>query len=238
MQVIQIIINNSKKFMRIFLILLVFSIVVPKNIYAQSVGVDFDGDGRADVAGYEVQNDGSPNEIAVTWLSSSNNSSNIFEFGKRTETPVFSDYDGDGLTDAVVVGANEEGKLLWRYKLSSTPDESSSSLFGSEGDLIFFGCNFDGDSIADRAVLNDEGIFSYELSSDLSIKTLDLGKAGFERFLCADITGDGIDELVAQSSQSVKNKKNRKRRKKKKPAKSPSLANEKAIFHVWDLKLE
>jgi len=210
-----------------------------QNLFAQAPGAkgpDFDGDGISDVVGFENQHDGSPNELAITWVSSVDTSFKRFEYGKSIQSSVPADYEGDGITDFAIVGVNETGEYVWQYKLSSNNDAETTDIFGIKDDLVFYGCSFDADQKADRAVVNSSGLFTYKRSSDSGSASFSIA-AGLDRFLCADLNGDGIDEIIGQKTvktdNASKGKKNKKG-KKKKPIKQPSL-NEKSLFYVWDL---
>ena len=217
-----------------------------QTLYAQSKGPDFDGDGLSDVAAFENQHDGSPNELVVSWVNSSDGAANRTEYGKSTQASVPSDYDGDGKTDLAIVGPNDAGEYQWTYKLSSGGGVETSDLFGKKDDLVLFGCNFDLDGKADRAVMDLSGVLVLQKSSDLSSSSFSI-PASVERVICADINGDGIDEIIGQ--QTIKaaaepaKKKSRKKKKPtkkptKKPGKQPSLSKDKSYFYVWNLSGE
>ncbi len=165
--------------------------------------LDFDGDGLSDSVGKEVQTDGSANEIALTYVLSGDSSAARVEFGSHREEAVPADYDGDGKTDYAVVGIAEDTTLLWRFKLSNSAYEISTATFGQSGDLVIFGCDFDGDDKSDMAVVRSGSSFLWQKSSDASVVTLDLGVTGIERATCGDTTGDGVPELVGQTGSTT-----------------------------------
>ena len=175
-----------------FYIFFLFLLLSPKNLlFAQTGGADFNGDGISDVVGFENQHDGSANELAITWISSADASVNRLEYGKSIQSSVPADYDGDGITDFAIVGLNDLGEYLWQYKLSSNSGVETSDIFGIKDDLVFYGCSFDNDLKADRAVINATGLFTYEKSSDDTTAVISLA-AGLDRLLCADLDGDGV----------------------------------------------
>ncbi|MCO6430203.1 MAG: VCBS repeat-containing protein [Deltaproteobacteria bacterium] len=191
---------------------------------AEQGGFDFDGDGNADLVGYEIQRDGSPNEIALTYQASSSGEVTRDEFGRSSEMAVPADYDGDGITDLAVVGPDENDQLEWRIKLSSQEEEQVRSLFGQLGGTILAGCRFDGDAISDRTIFFGERYLSIEKSIDLSVVTIDLGVTGIEDMTCGDITGDGIDEVIGYRliSSAARRKK------------ASSSAAGRPFFYAWD----
>jgi len=168
-----------------------------------AVPLDFDGDGLSDAVGKEVQTDGSANEVALTFTQSSDSSVVRSEFGSHREEAVPADYDGDGKTDYAVVGIAEDNSLLWRFKLSNSAFEVSTATFGQSGDLVVFGCDFDGDEKSDMAVVRSGSSFLWQKSSDASLVTLELGVTEIERASCGDTTGDGIPELVGQKGSTT-----------------------------------
>lgn len=209
-------------------------------------GPDFDGDGLPDIAGVEIQNDGSPNENNIIWRSSASLSINSFEFGKSSETLVVADYDGDGITDPAVVGL--EGRFYrWRYKLSGSGNLEGSDLFGVEREKVLFGCDFDEDAKADRATIDGNGLITLQKSADQSVTSFTLTVEGIERFACADLDGDGFDEIIGQKNVKLvkepklrqKSNKNRKQKNKKKKGKNrekqPARSAEKSYFYVWSI---
>jgi hypothetical protein len=233
--------------MRFYIIFFSFILLLKDPSFAQSAntgakGPDFDGDGISDVSGFENQHDGSPNELAITWISSSTSSLNRTEYGKALQSSVPSDWDGDGITDFAIVGVNEASEYLWQFKLSTNGGAETSDVFGKKEDLVLYGCSFDSDAKSDRAVFDTvTGILTYQKSSDLSSATLNLA-AGLERLICADLNGDGIDEFIGQKSVKTESKnkikrpaRKKKKKKGKKPKKQPAKSGEKAYFYIWDL---
>ncbi len=177
---------------------LIASLIAPP----YSLALDFDGDGIADPAAYEVQFDGSANEIAVVYLESSSGNPRRREFGSHKEVPALGDYDGDGITDFMVVGSQDNGTLLWRSRLSSDSSIIQSFEFGLTDDITLSGCLFDNDNKHDAAVVRDGNSLHVRKSSDLGEQTVSLNLEQAEKFSCADLDGDGIAELLAQSSTS------------------------------------
>lgn len=178
--------------------------VLPTQAAAARHYIDLDGDGVADVAGYYVQNDGSPNEIAVQYLASSNAEVFLTEFGTSDERAVPADYDGDGTTDLAVVGVNEASQLRWRFKLSSQDGDESELIFGESSDLVLAGCFFDEDQKSDPALIRG-GTLYYQQSSTAELGELALPYAS-ELFSCADLNGDGRDELVLVRAEERRRK--------------------------------
>ncbi len=221
-------------------LILLFFILFPLSLYAQIVGSDYDGDGLSDAVAFENQKDGSPNELATTWISSIDSSLNRLEFGKSVQSSVPADYDGDGITDYAIVGLDDLGQYLWKFKLSKKSTETPTEIFGKKDDLVLYGCDFDDDLKADRAVIDTNGLITYQKSADLSLASFTT-LPGIEKIICADIDGDGIDEIIAQKQLKVSedrklaNKKKKKKKKNKKPGKQPAKETEKSFFYVWNI---
>jgi hypothetical protein len=158
--------------------------------------LDFDGDGISDITVLEDQNDGSPNELVYTHReSSTGNFSSPVEFGKSQDIPVLGDYDGDGLTDLVVVREEDE-QLNW----ISRDDEGDTSqvTFGVVGDFVLGGCDFDADGTADEAVFRtDEGLLYLDAQDSPAIIPALLGEGETPvKASCGDLNNDGTWELL------------------------------------------
>ena len=118
--------------------------------------LDFDGDGETDYGRYSNQNDGSANEL-VYYTSGGVNG---FEFGGSGDTIALGDYDGDGVTDIVVVQEGQQGDPL-AWKGSAILNQN----FGATGDYVLSGCDFDQDGLSDMAVVNTDRVVEYIASS-------------------------------------------------------------------------
>lgn len=167
---------------------------------AHAAPLDFDGDGLSDLVGFYNQADGSTNELVYNILHSSDAQLSRIEFGANGDAAVPADYDGDGIADLAVVHINDT-VLTWRLRLSSDALNITSQDFGEKGDTVLGGCNFDGDTKADLAVIR-AGVLYVLKSSDATTVQVALDQTDYRRFYCADMNADAADDLVAQRDGS------------------------------------
>ena len=127
-----------------------------------TTGVDFDGDGRSDIAVYR-------NGDWFIYRSSDGGVTSL-GWGSAGDIPVPADYDGDGRTDIAVYRNGD-----WFIYRSS--DGGVTSLgWGSAGDIPV-PADYDGDGKTDIAVYRNGDWFIYR-SSDGGVTSVRLGKRG------------------------------------------------------------
>lgn len=157
--------------------------------------LDFDGDGISDITVFEDQADGSPNELVFTHRESSTGDvSSSVEFGKSSDIPALGDYDGDLVTDYVVV-REEDSVLKWVRKGKSG---NTSTTLGRTDDFVITGCDYDDDGGVDPAVYRSgEGIYYLNyLNEEVNIPvSLNDGDVPV-KVACADLDNDGNRETL------------------------------------------
>ncbi len=156
-----------------------------------AVPLDFDGDGRADLAVYH------PGSGLWSIRNSSDGSEHTITWGSAATVPLPGDYDGDGLLDAAV--QHQRG--------GSWDVRQSSDGVAMEGGTIAFGwmgaapvpADYDGDGRVDLAVYHPEPSEWYvRRSSDgqmLEGGAIQLGQAR-SKPAPADYDGDGLADLA------------------------------------------
>jgi subtilisin-like proprotein convertase family protein len=114
--------------------------------------VDYDGDGKADVAVWRA---GSPGHYYI--LQSSTNTLRIENLGVTGDNPtIVADYDGDGKADpAAYHPGTGSSQSIWSYR-SSVNGLLQNIFWGNQGDFVAPG-DYDGDGRADFAIQRPVG---------------------------------------------------------------------------------
>ncbi len=153
---------------------------MPNGSAASPTSIDFDGDGRTDVAVYRAGN----------WhVNSSCASQKNVAFGTAGDRLVPADYDGDGKTDFAVFRSG-----VW-YISRSSNNTISAQQFGLADDIPVTG-DYDGDNKADIAVFRpSNGYWYVSNSSNGALQAVELGTEG-DLPVPADYNGDGTTEFA------------------------------------------
>ncbi|MCB0328947.1 MAG: VCBS repeat-containing protein [Bdellovibrionales bacterium] len=158
--------------------------------------LDWDGDGSSDITTFENQSDGSKNELVYRYRESSTGIiPKAIEFGASEDKPALGDYDGDGVTDIVIV-EERESDLIWTQRIVGSAN--TSVALGTVQDFVLSGCDLDGDGTSDQAVIGQETGLRYLNATEEEV-TVPLSLLEGEvptHAACGDIDGDGTWEVV------------------------------------------
>ncbi|MBC7911510.1 MAG: VCBS repeat-containing protein, partial [Pyrinomonadaceae bacterium] len=155
---------------------------MPRGSSASPTSIDFDGDGRSDVAVYRA---GSGN----WYINSTCASPKSVSFGTAGDRIVPADYDGDGQTDFAVFRSG-----VW-YISRSSNNTIFAQQFGLADDIPVTG-DYDGDNKADIAVFRpSNGYWYVSNSSNGALQAVELGTEG-DLPVPADYNGDGTTEFA------------------------------------------
>ncbi|MDD4737054.1 MAG: FG-GAP-like repeat-containing protein, partial [Kiritimatiellae bacterium] len=155
----------------------------------QSVYLDFDGDGKADIAVYW------PEGGQWSILQSGDNTTRIQDWGWSEAQPVPGDYDGDGKADVAVYCA-VDGQ--WVILQSATMTLRSQAWGWSEA--LPVPADYDGDGITDIAVYWPEGgQWTILQSSDNTTCIQDWGWSEAQP-VPGDYDGDGLADIAVYSA--------------------------------------
>lgn len=156
----------------------------------QTVKLDFNGDGRSDIAYRDAEH--SQNHSLDLWLSAESSR----KFGlQKTDIPVTGDFDGDGKADIAV---RRPSNQTW-YILRSSDGEIERIKFGLQEEDIPVPADYDGDGITDVAVRRPSTHFWYiKRSSDGEISRVAFGRNENDIPVPADYDGDGKADIAVR----------------------------------------
>ncbi len=128
-------------------------LLIASPAFADRVQSDFDGDGTSEAVTISESNG------ALAWsttLSGTDTASDLGSIGVLGDNAIMCDWLGEGKPQIGVVSVNSStGELDWKIKDSDGVEHSVS--FGDSGNTALSGADFDGDGIADAAVINSKG---------------------------------------------------------------------------------
>lgn len=157
--------------------------------------LDFEGDGLTDLATYVTLG----SSVSYRVKLSSNGSSRVASI--KGVVPAPADYDGDGTTDFAAI--RRSGKsFLWTTLLSSNKSEIEQSL-GAKGDTLISGCRFQSSLQSSFAAFRGNDLIFNDISNKSISQIQDILPANSSYLGCADINGDGIDELLTSSGNAT-----------------------------------
>ena len=156
---------------------------------------DFDGDGVSDLTRVEIGSDD-----ALTWkatLSTSGATSTLGTLGKKGDHLVMAQWLGIGTQIGVVSESTADDSIVWTVvNGAGTPVQFS---FGSKGDLVVAGGDFNGNGVADAAVVRlVDGKATWQIALDPmtsgSVQPAEVvfGKAG-DRVFFARVDSTAVD---------------------------------------------
>jgi hypothetical protein len=164
---------------------------------------DFTGDGSSDlVLVHNADEDATDSMVFSLFLADPGAAAGpiaqiTFGNEKASDAPAIGDYDGDGLTDFGLTKVYRRKKeITWRFR-TYTNTSSEEVVFGVPGDKLLSGCDFEGDGFSDLAVIHGRKLrFRNYAATKMTTVTLRTGR--YRQVSCADLNGDGKDELVGK----------------------------------------
>jgi uncharacterized cupin superfamily protein len=159
--------------------------------WAPRNAVDYDGDGRPDIAVWRA--DDRAGGVSEWWISQSGGGGVIVpELGRPGDVPVPGDYDGNGVMD-IAVWRPSDGS--WHINPDKRIEGGWTRNWGVMGDVPVPG-DYDGDRKTDLAVWRpSDGVWYVILSRTNQPATAQLGETGSIP-LAGDNDNDGIDDLM------------------------------------------
>lgn len=157
--------------------------------------VDFDGDGKTDVALFDA--------TLARWFTYDfyTGMLNQYDIGTPGDRQVVGDYDGDGMSDfAVCYDMGKPRSKMWQISYSTYGPEGDIS-WGRPGDIPV-PADYDGDGRTDIAVFRPaSGVWYLRLSRDKSTRVEKFGYAS-DKLVPADYDGDGLVDIAVMRPEA------------------------------------
>ena len=157
--------------------------------------VDFDGDGKTDVALFD-------NTLARWFIYDFYKGTlSQYHFGSSDHRQVVGDYDGDGMSDFATCYDNfKTGVTMWRISYSTYGPKGDIS-WGRPGDIPV-PADYDGDGLTDVAVFRPAGgVWYIRLSASKSMRVEQFGYAS-DKLVPADYDGDGLVDVAVMRPEA------------------------------------
>lgn len=159
------------------------------------IGVDFNANGVTDFVLYGKRSDGVKKYDHGFFLDNATTSSLTYgEYNK--DKMIFGDFNGDNITDVGFVRVNKKSNIMWRFKNYATKKDSKAKEFGKAGDVILYGCDFNGNGKKDIAYIDGKKLYYKDFGG--KEKIIKLPRSKYTYVYCADVTGDGKDEFIGK----------------------------------------
>ncbi len=184
--------------MKAIRLILTIIFVVSSTSFTRAASVlDFDGDGRTDLA--VVRTEGN----ALVWyIMQSTLGFRAYQWGIPVDKSVPADYDGDGKWDVAVW---RPGTPSYFYILRSQTNSLQAVAWGSPDDDPYQTQDFDGDGLADPTVVRrtpDNLLVWYTLGSSMGFRALQFG-ADDDLKLRGDYDGDGKADIAVYTQRTA-----------------------------------
>jgi hypothetical protein len=154
---------------------------------------DFYGNGRTYPGIVSIRGNNRPLEWRIKTPSGDED---VFEFGvKMDRIPNQGDLDCDGQTDFVLVHTEADGTRVWRAKLSGSPGEERTTVFGKLGDMMFT-ADVDGDGCSEIGAMGLRHVWSSRPFAGGDVTEVKWGVRRDIPLLPADLDGDGVPEYI------------------------------------------
>jgi hypothetical protein len=164
----------------------------------KAAALDFDGDREGDVVTARLAQDG----LVVEWLSSLTGNAHERRLKSAKGAVVPADVNGDGRNEIVHLRAVNR-KFNWTIYPADSSAAPVTVPFGSKGDTLLTGCTFLGDRGADFSAVRSKKLLTRTLAGESATYAVPALKSASVAG-CADVNGDGTDELLLRANVARK----------------------------------
>ena len=159
--------------------------------------LDFDGDRVGDLPTVRSTREG----LLFQWVSSRASARQELQLSSRQGVVVPGDFNGNGINDVAHV-TKKERRYHWKFYLDAANGAPLEFDFGSTSSRILTGCNLLGDRGTDLVAISRDKLNVRTFASATPQEIAYTFLRGRTLYGCADVNGDGLDELLVSESYS------------------------------------